>query len=313
MAHVESLWSDLMKAGDRPVYRRVDEAHPLDLYAGIEAVDGRVLMLITDDEPPSAPLFEVIEVIHSLRSDGRWVLIIRLKKEGLDLPFSRLCQDMIESTRSGCGTLSASEYLIRRLARWRRLMELSYAGLSDAEARGVIGELLILESILIPKFGQMPALLAWGGPYGSAQDFKIAGMLIEVKTCQIGSHRVRISSIEQLDVASNSLSLAVVRMSVSSDRSSTAITLNKLVERIRCALSSEAAIEEFNLRLAETGFDEQDKSARIYYQIDGIRGYRVIDDFPRIIRAQLPNALVNACYVIDLSGCSNFEMELNSI
>src|SRR5258708_8720148 len=255
MAHVESLWSDLMKAGDRPVYRRVDEAHPLDLYAGIEAVDGRVLMLITDDEPPSAPLFEVIEVIHSLRSDGRWVLIIRLKKEGLDLPFSRLCQDMIESTRSGCGTLSASEYLIRRLARWRRLMELSHAGLSDAEARGVIGELLILESILIPKFGQMPALLAWGGPYGSAQDFKIAGMLIEVKTCQIGSHRVRISSIERLDVASNSLSLAVVRMSVSSDRSSTAITLNKLVERIRCALSSEAAIEEFNLRLAETGFD----------------------------------------------------------
>lgn len=310
---VKSLWSELLTMRDRPVYRRVDEVHPLDLYAGIETGDERVLMLVTDAEPPPSPLFEAIEVRHSLRSDGRWVLLFRLKKEDLVVPFSGLCQDLIDSTRSGCGDLSAPEYLTRRLTRWRRLMELSYAGLSDAEARGLIGELVILESILIPKFGAMPALLAWGGPYGAAQDFKIAGTLLEVKTCQLGSWRVLISSIEQLDAGADPIWLAVVRMSISAVQSEAAINLNMLVERVRTVLSADAAIDEFNLRLTEAGFDEQAKSAGVYYQVDEIRGYRVVDGFPRIVRVQVPGPVVSASYVVDVSQCSNFEMELGGI
>jgi hypothetical protein len=310
---VKSLWSELLTMHDRPVYRRVDEVHPLDLYAGIETGDERVLMLVTDSEPSPSPLFEAIEVRHSLRGDGRWVLLFRLKKPDLIVPFSGLCQDLIDSTRSGSGNLSAPEYLIRRLTRWRRLMELSYTGLSDQEARGLIGELVILQSILVPKFGAMPALLAWGGPYGAAQDFKIAGTLLEVKTCQLGSWRVMISSIEQLDAGEDPIWLAVVRMSISSVQSEAAITLNMVVERVRSMLSADAAIDEFNLRLTEAGFDEQSKSAGIYYQVDEIRGYRVVDGFPRIVRAQVPGPVVSASYVVDVSQCSNFEMELGGI
>lgn len=310
---VKSLWSELLATHDRPVYRRVDEIHPLDLYAGIETGDERVIMLVTDTEPPSSPLFEAIEVRHSLRSDGRWVLLFRLKKLDLIIPFSGLCQDLIDSTRSGCGNLSAPEYLILRLTRWRRLMELSSAGLSDAETRGLIGELVILESILVPKFGAMPALLAWGGPYGAAQDFKIAGTLLEVKTCQLGSWRVLISSIEQLDAGTDPILLAVVRLSISSAECEAAITLNKVVERVRSSLSADTALDEFNLRLTEAGFDEQAKSAAVYYQIDEIRGYRVVTGFPRIVRVQVPRPVISASYVVDVSQCTNFEMELGGI
>jgi len=310
---VKSLWSELLTIHDRPVYRRVDEVHPLDLYAGIEAGDERVIMLVTDSEPPPSPLFEAIEVRHSLRSDGRWVLLFRLKKVDLIVPFSGLCQDLIDSTRSGCDNLTAPEYLIGRLTRWRRLMELSHAGLSDEEARGLIGEVVILESLLIPKFGAMPALLAWGGPYGAAQDFKIAGTLLEVKTCQLGSWRVLISSIEQLDAGADPILLAVVRMSISSVQNEAAITLNKIVERVRCLLSADAAIDEFNLRLTEAGFDEQAKSGAVYYQVDEIRGYRVVDGFPRIVRAQVPGPILSASYVVDVSQCSDFRVELGEI
>ncbi len=310
---VKSLWSDLLTMHDRPVYRRVDEVHPLDLYAGIEIGDERVIMLVTDVEPPPSPQFEAIEVRHSLRSDGRWVLLFRLKKVDLIVPFSGLCQDLIDSTRSGCGNLTASEYLIGRLARWRRLMELSDVGLSDAEARGLIGELLILESILIPKFGEMPALLSWGGPYGAAQDFKIAGKLLEVKTCQLGSWRVAISSIEQLDAGADPICLAVIRMSVSSLQQEGAITLNNVVERLRAALSGEDAIDEFTLRLTEAGFNEQAKAASVHYLVDEIKAYHVIAGFPRLVRSQIPVPVQRASYVVDVSQCSEFEIELGGI
>jgi hypothetical protein len=192
-------------------------------------------------------------------------------------------------------------------------MELSSAGLSDAETRGLIGELVILESILVPKFGAMPALLAWGGPYGAAQDFKIAGTLLEVKTCQLGSWRVLISSIEQLDAGTDPILLAVVRLSISSAECEAAITLNKVVERVRSSLSADTALDEFNLRLTEAGFDEQAKSAAVYYQIDEIRGYRVVTGFPRIVRVQVPRPVISASYVVDVSQCTNFEMELGGI
>jgi hypothetical protein len=313
MTQIESLWSELLTTQEPPIYRRVDESHPLDLYAGIETEGERVLMLVTDIEPPISPVFEAIEVRHSLRADGRWVLLIRLKKPDLIVPFSHLCQDLIDSTRSDCGAVSPPEYLVRRLTRWRRLMELSYAGLSDAEARGLIGELFILESLLIPKYGATPSLLAWGGPYGAAQDFKIAGKLIEVKTCQLGSSQVAISSLEQLDGGGEPVCLAVVRMSISSDQNSTAFTLNGLVDRIRLSLSTEVALEELNVRLAEIGFDENDKSAAIHYQVDKIQAYRVIDGFPRIVRAQVPAPVTTVRYLVDISRCRNFEMELGAI
>src|SRR5437867_2618517 len=90
MTSVETLWADLLNQRDRPLYRRVDAIHPLDLYAGIDSGDERVLMLICNDEPKESPVYDALDVHRSRRHDGRWALKIRLLKQDLVAPFARL-------------------------------------------------------------------------------------------------------------------------------------------------------------------------------------------------------------------------------
>ena len=78
------------------------------------------------------------------------------------------------------------------------------------ELRGLVGELLYLERVAIPKYGIEAAVACWVGPKGADQDFVSQDKRIEVKTIREGADRVRISSAEQLDVSGHDLKLAMV-------------------------------------------------------------------------------------------------------
>ena len=60
-------------------------------------------MLLSLIEPPDPPEFEAIQVIKSFRGDGRWILAIRLRRQDLLTPFSRLCSDLIEFLQTQAG------------------------------------------------------------------------------------------------------------------------------------------------------------------------------------------------------------------
>src|SRR5207249_4409835 len=183
----------------------------------------------------------------------RWVLKFRLVKQELVAPFARLCQDLIDESRDKADGTGASTFLLRRLARWRKLMELTRGGFSDIDARGLIGELLFLEAVAVPRFGVEPAIKGWVGPEGSPQDFRVAGYAIEVKTCLLGSHIITISSLDQLDAGTAPLYLVVVHLSPSSQQDSSAFTLTDLVARIHRLADDTPARSEFETRLIETG------------------------------------------------------------
>ena len=46
---IEGLWQDLCTSGELPAFRRVDESHPLNIYAGI-SVDLSPLLLLVSSE-----------------------------------------------------------------------------------------------------------------------------------------------------------------------------------------------------------------------------------------------------------------------
>jgi hypothetical protein len=311
---IESLWLELAKQSDRPVFRRIDEVHPLDLYAGVDLAGDLLMMLVSDTAPPASPSFDALEVRSNIRNDGRWALLVRLQKPELSVPFAKLCQDLVEATSGIRKPNDGPEAIIRRLSRWRRLMQVGSSGLTDAEARGLIGELVFLESVLIPSFGPLPAVRGWTGPTGAAQDFRITGMLVEVKACQLGSHQVTISSLEQLDSGSDTLYLVVTALSPSPANASSAITLRGLAERIRTTLTcDEAALDEFNVRLEQANFDKDDQAAAVPYQHDRTTAYHISCDFPRLTRGTVSPSVLEASYVLDLSSCHQFEIDLGVI
>jgi len=311
MMLVETLWADLLQQRDRPIYRRVDAVHPLDLYAGLDAEDERLLMLICDEEPKESPAYDALDVHHGRRHDGRWALVIRLLKQDLAAPFGRLCQDLIDGTRYDSPETAGPDFLLRRLARWRKLMELMHGGFSDVAARGLIGELSFLEATAIPRFGVEAAVRGWVGPEGSPQDFRVAGYVVEVKTCALGSDTVTIASLDQLDAGTAPLYLVIVRLSPSSRQSPGAFTLTDLVERVRSVVGDVPARSEFEMRLANTGFDEQNTSANVYYELHENRAFAVSAMFPRLTRSTVPAGIREASYLIELSVCSRFECGLD--
>src|SRR5437879_9035222 len=91
---IEGIWEELRWNTERPVFRRVDETHALDLYVGLDIHDRRILMLVTPEEPPIPPLYDSITISSRHRTDGTWALLIELKAVDLDIPFARLCQDL---------------------------------------------------------------------------------------------------------------------------------------------------------------------------------------------------------------------------
>src|SRR6266480_3727548 len=119
MSQLEEIWKDLSAKGQVPVHRRVDETHPLDFYAGIEADGTRSLLLVGDSEPRVAERrFRAFELTTHRRTDGRWALTVHLRKNELARLFSHLCQDLVDSAREGCTRAESVAYVTNRILRW---------------------------------------------------------------------------------------------------------------------------------------------------------------------------------------------------
>jgi Putative PD-(D/E)XK family member, (DUF4420) len=305
MTLIEQLWSTI---GDQPgapgSFRLVDESHPLDLYAGFDQNNRRLLMLVTQYPPDELPATGAVQVSLNRRNDGHFAVLFSLARTELNELFGRLCQDLIDATRASSQESGASAMLLR-LGRWRRLLEPGGSGLSDSELRGLFGELWFLRTVAMPVFGKTEAVDAWNGPFGAPQDFQLGSGLVEIKTILLGNHKITISSADQLDSGSTPLQLAVIAMHPSRE-----ISLPELISNIRGDLEDTPhAAAEFDLRLAEAGYIDCPEYHNVRLSVDEIRYYPVADSFPRITTVQVPAGISKLTYDLDLHECGEFRSE----
>lgn len=298
---IEDLWGSLRRE-TTGAQRRVDATHPLDLYADFEQPDQPGLVLFCAARPPDAPSLKAIGIVRRQRQDGLWSLRISLEEPRLLPVFTELCRDIIEVTRSGVDHVRASSLVLSRIERWRNLMETESAGLNRSELRGLIGELLVLESQLLPTLGPDEAVLAWTGPLGADQDFRLpTGMKIEVKALDRDADRLLINGLGQLDGGSDPLELAVVRLEDTGRDADDAITASRLIARLRaCLADAPGAIKTFNALLGFVGWDDGTDSDAVIVRLVRIDRYEVNSVFPRLTFATVPNGVTDASYVIAL-------------
>ncbi len=309
----EQLWNDVRAQRERPVFKRVDEKHPYDLYFGVDANDLPVLMLLSARSVEKLPRLKSLEVSQNLRHDGKFAVLISLSTPDLLHPFCSVCDDLIESLRSFTPPGAEAPYLLNRLEKWRRLLETTRKGLSQPQLLGLMGELLFLER-LIAQIGPASAMTAWLGPGGAPQDFQTGGQLYEIKVCPIGAHIVVISSLEQLHTANTPTTLVVFSIGASSVEQSGAFTPNGIVSRIRHSLANDsAASSNFELKLAELGFDETQPECEEGFLVDTVRAFAVRDSFPRLTPASVPRGIPSATYSLDLDRCAEFEIPFSRV
>ncbi len=306
MNSVEELWSKIASE-ETPAgaFRLYDESHPLDLFVGIDPEGRRVLMLVVDQAPQDLPAAGVIEVTLNQRNDGKYSLLFRLARPEFHELFGRLCQDLVETSRTSDKQNGTARFLLR-LSRWRKLLEPGPSqGLTDRQLRGLFGELWFLKTVAMKQFDHLTAVHGWNGPLGASQDFQLGEALVEIKTVLPGAHSVSISSADQLENGSAPLQLAVVMIDISQG-----ISPVELVNQLRQELvSTPVALTEFDIRLAELGYTDRPEYEQLHFAVQGIRYYPVTEAFPRIMLSLLPAGVSRVTYDLDLLQCGKYRSD----
>ncbi len=306
---IESIWAKLERVGNFPAHSRVSAEHPLDLYAEVSE-SGRIgLLVLCDVELPPPPSYESVVVEIGKRSDSRWSVQVKLLRPELRPQFSRLCDDIILSGGAWPNKERAGHYVLERLARWRRLLDLGSDGLlSDTALRGLVAELAFLNTA-IPLYGASESVNAWNGPLGAAQDFCFPERRYEIKAVAPNAATVRISSIDQLDTAESEINLVVYVLRRVELESAGAFTLSALLGSVRQRIgAAENVLDAFEARLVNAGYHECDAYLKIAFRIDDTRYFAVTADFPKLVRSELSSAIASATYDLQLAQCEDYRV-----
>jgi hypothetical protein len=318
LAELRSKWEEAIASGtgDRAWRAMVlSTAAPVKLLAGIRERDGRVSVLVEtaiQHAPRQRVRFraEGISVI-----DDRWVgdglfrLAVTLERVDLRDIFEVLVTDLIGVAANSASPDFAIQQTLRRLEAWQVCLRVRQRGLTREEQAGLLGELAVMERAAA-EIGLAPAVSAWCGPLGRIHDFEGAGVAIEVKAAIGISHHIRISRLDQLDSEGvSSLVLARVRFNETADGHS----LPEVIGALRTTLVQDhpSAAAEFTEKLMRAGYLDAD--AEVYGStrtaLQDFHGFRVYGEFPRLIGAVVPPAIVDAAYSLDERQLGSFRMD----
>lgn len=216
--------------------------------------------------------------------------------------FTRFCRELIDTISSAP---SPAKEAAAALDRWRALFsdDDRREPLSDEVLTGLLGELLVVERLLI--LGAPSDLHFWVGPFNEIHDVRSASHAIEVKATLVREGRIiPISSVDQLQEPSGSdLHLVHTRLT----RDPGGFNLPELRSRV---LGSGAQIDQLDRRLNELGVATPDLTpyADRRFTVSESRVYDVGGvAFPRLLRSSfksgdIPAGTLRIAYAIDLTN-----------
>lgn len=298
--------------------RRADVLHPLDFYRGRDFAGRYLFSLIADNdcrELPDPPKLNGIDVVlERVGADGARLLLTLSDQKNFEI-FRDLCGHLLRATeRLGRGAnASGLRLVLRRLADWHEMMRRRRDDLlSVREQIGLIGELLFLKDIMLPRSLPAAAVASWRGGYGDEQDFVVGNWQFEVKTqSSTADQRFLISSEAQLDTGTSNLILCYQRIAASPARSDS-LTLNGLVlDLSEKFLSAGAGTgETFNEGLDAWGYGPRVEYDQPEWMLIDRKFFEVRDGFPRIVPAILPLGVQNVSYEVVVHACEPFAIDV---
>jgi hypothetical protein len=309
----EDPWKGLEAAREGSVNaRRIDETTPWDLYWARDS-EGRCLLLLNYEvAPPHSrlPALRGLEIEHVESVEDRpHQLVLRLLDGELRDVFVRLCRDVIAYATRAKSESDAVAAMIARTWRWHHLLRGGRGDrLSREEQKGLLGELLVLETYFIATGNVLAGVAAWRGPSGAPQDFVKGGVGLESKASTTGEVRVKISSEFQLDDAQlEDLYIHITTVDPASMDDEDACTLAEMVDRVRRRIRTDVVAEpRFEGLLSAAGFrDEDDYSTERWTMVERSI-LRVNGRFPRITTAQLSDGVGAVRYELDVSRCTEY-------
>lgn len=285
---------------------RFGDNHNLSLYIGRDD-NGRYSFDFKGKYRPLKISSSDVIAVEQYRDGDLLTLRFSLENNDLLEYFCTFCQDLFDSVREITDDETAYQTLSSRYYAWKKLFRPDNARMSEAEAMGLIGELLFLKDYMIPKRGIDVALQCWTGPDKLHKDFSAQNDWFEVKTINYGKESVRISSLEQLesDIDGYLVVYELEKMSPSFD----GININKIANEIIALLTNSFQRDVFIDKLQSYGFDISNENDITVFDLRAKHMYRVDNkDFPRMKREMLPNAIIKIQYELLLAEIESFKL-----
>lgn len=325
-ADLLELWEEL--AGSPPASSGMDRRllavdAPVDVYAAVFWPSGRRGLLVegASVERPAdgrIPKCRGVRMVHQIMSTDppKTAIQISLEEARLTDIFGVLCTDLVDLSQKGSSPAATLRSCLDRVAMWQALFErIPAEGLSEEEQRGLFGELVTFEQLLVKALERLDAVTAWTGPEPKNQDFIHGGIAVEVKTSLAKRHsRLTISNEKQLDERPHEkLFLAHVRLDESASHGE---TLPDMIGRCRAIVKDDpVAAQLFDHRLMAGGY--LDVHAPLYsansWKASSVRFFRVEGSFPRLTEANLPAGVGDISYSIVADDLGSYEATADEV
>ncbi len=293
--------------GESDAFSRIDETHPVDIFLGLESGQ-RSLMVVCPTQPPTPPALAAIAVDSRLRHDGKWALVLRLRRSELKPLFSRLVEDLDNATRQQPRDPGA--VVIARIARWQRLFSQGAPGLlEDRVLKGLCAEINFLITEAIATVGVRAAVSAWYGPYDAPKDFAFDGVEVEIKAVHQQAREYCISSLEQLTDIGKSLFLWCRVVELADSAQSDPRSVLALIGQLRTVVASDPiASEQLEARLHAAGYEDRPEYGLRTVVFGPASCYRVSETFPRLRRPDVTPGIVACEYAISVGVLEPFKV-----
>ena len=298
-------WNSISPFSDG--YLLVSDDHPLSFHIGYTGDSQKTFVVLNTGKIGKITSSRAVQVTNIQLRNGTYALSFLLKYPSLDELFVKLCWDLMEISREAAHPLIQ---LINQYKKWLQLLqEIGEGLLSSSVQKGLIGEMLLLES-RIACDGEFTAIMGRVGPEGSDQDFNYDDFWAEVKTTTIAGTTVTISSLQQLDRTDNGY-LIVYYLDPTDSVGLQSISLDEAVNKVSNLIKDDDLKNKFECKLARVGYQfcDAEKYHAHRYRCASNNIFAVTDGFPRLTKSCVPAEIVSAKYDLNLPSIERFQRQ----
>ena len=314
MVNIKSIWEAQKPAGDFVIKTKLESIAHLNCYACTNTITGQYLYIMSIAKNIIIPelknyRFKGVD-LFPFETDSFLELNIHLIDNQFKDIFSLFIQNIIEDITSTTSENEALTKTLNVIFKWKKLFDrISFSGMSLEYQKGLIGELIFFNYLIDKNLSIEKILDAWTGPELDDKDFRFGDISIEIKLTSSKHPSLKITNEGQLDTE-NISELYLILYAVENVKEN-GFSLNSLISQIRDKLYLDLEkFKFFNERLLLLGYlDDDDEYYNTMYSIRQVHNYKICNDFPRIIKSQLPIGIYNTSYSIELSAVEKFRIE----
>ena len=318
MVSIKSIWESHVPTDEVIIKTQLEYVKPFKCFAATNHITGNHLYIFETSKNAKFPEFKnykfkglFIEIFEF--EDAKELHIYLLDNQLKDI-FSLFIENIVEEISKSVTENEALVETSNVVLKWKKLFDkINFQGLTIERQKGLIGELLLFNSLLDEEYSIDALLESWTGPDFNDKDFRFGSFGIEVKLTSSKVPKVKISSERQLD--NENLTKLYLVLYVVEEVKDKGFSLNSIIEQIRTKINNnQNALKFFNERLLLVGyFDEDFENYKRQYAFRKRNFYEVTSDFPRLVASDLPIGLFDTKYNIELSAIEQFLVSNESI